>query len=96
MNDHRLTTLHLLNIVDAVCTLAALSQGVEELNPVMRLVLSHMGVMSFVLVKVFTVSAALTVLGHMLKPDQRWTLTGLCGVMGAVTCWHVYWLTVIA
>jgi len=95
LNDHRLTLIHLLNLVDCICTMLALSSGVEELNPLMRMTIEEFGIMAFVLIKVFVVSVAATMLGQMLKPQERWPLTGLVAVQGTVVAWHVFGLLLI-
>ena len=95
LSDYRLTLIHLLNLVDCICTMLALSSGVEELNPLMRMTIEDFGIMAFVLIKVFVVSVAATMLGQMLKPQERWPLTGLVAVQGVVVTWHVFGLLLI-
>ena len=95
VGDHRLTLIHLLNLVDCVCTMLALSVGVQELNPIMRVAIEDLGLMSFVLIKVSVVSVAAAVLGSLLEPGERWILSGIVTLQGAVVAWHVFGLLLI-
>ena len=81
---------HLLNVCDALLTLIAVSQGVEEANPIMAWTLA-IGPAFFLTVKFTIFSVALTFIYK--KAPALLAPIGL--LFTAVVAWHMYFWPVI-
>jgi len=88
-NKTALLLLHVLNFFDGLLTLYAVSLGVIEVNPVMRLALSA-GPFGFLAVKVGIVLICLHFLDKQLKGSKRKIFTVLLVIYTAVIAWHVF------
>jgi hypothetical protein len=88
--DRTIVSLHILNILDGIFTLVAVSMGVEEANPAMRSLLA-LDPFLFICVKYLTVTLAIIYLNKQVKKRRhRQVLFGtLLFIYSLVICWHV-------
>jgi len=78
---------HLMNFLDAVMTLFAVSRGVEEANPVMAMAL-EIGPMVFVVVKFTLFAIGL----EFIARHKRILLAPVCVIYMSVLAWHMnFW-----
>ena len=89
----RVPLLHLLNLLDAILTLYALEQGVEELNPVMSY-LHGISPHLFLIIKVLVVSICLCFLDKYLL-RFRITITVFVAIYSSIIAWHLYGILVV-
>ena len=81
--------LYILNLIDLVSTLCALSHGAVELNPLMQCV------PIMIIYKVVVVGALVRWMSERSEPIARYGLWVITAVYGAVVLWHIFNLTFI-
>ena len=80
--------IHSFNWLDAVLSIAWLTRGVEEVNPVMDL-LFRISPGLFVVVKLVLITVGVEVIRRYAEPSiSRVLLYGICLIFAAVVAWH--------
>ena len=94
--DPRILSLHLLNLLDGLFTLIAVSIGVEEANPLLRPLL-ELDPILFISVKFLTVALSIAYLDKQVTNSlHRSILFGVLRLIYAlVICWHLIGFTLL-
>ena len=80
--------IHSFNWVDAVLSIAWLTRGVEEVNPVMDL-LFRISPGLFVVAKLVLISVGVEVIRRYAEPPtSKLLLHGICLIFATVVAWH--------
>lgn len=81
--------IHSLNWVDAVLTMAWLTRGVEEINPVMDLMF-RISPGLFIVCKLVLITVGVEVIRRYAEPTlSKFVLYGICLIFAAVVAWHI-------